>query len=282
MEYFSPTMKMDVFKFENSQIEDGLVSHLSSWDPFESHPFSLDILNENIEEDTKLSKRFSICERIKHAEGTINKSTDELWKMANIPSEGEHLNTKIKQSFKQLSPMDTKNGGPHTFCCGPFRVSMGTATYVSAVICFVLELILAGYFFFSIDILSEFVALFFLACAFSYLVVIYGQKVRNPNLFAPCLSLEGIRLILTLWISIWQLECAISPNQMGCNADIKFWRDRFPTASKRLILIVDLLFWALPTVLIGCFYYIIFRGFNALRKQLYKWPPRPSNPVVDG
>uniref|UniRef100_A0A914IEM4 C3H1-type domain-containing protein n=1 Tax=Globodera rostochiensis TaxID=31243 RepID=A0A914IEM4_GLORO len=109
MEYFSPTMKMDVFKFENFQIGDELASHLSSWDPFESHPFSLNILNENIEEEPKLSKRFSICER-KHSE--CAKSTDELWKMANS-FKGQNMldffdmsrseDTAQKPAFKSLA-----------------------------------------------------------------------------------------------------------------------------------------------------------------------------------
>ncbi|KAL3116227.1 hypothetical protein niasHT_004398 [Heterodera trifolii] len=85
--HHSSSIQMDVFNFESFKLDDDdqtnnkLASHLYSWDPFESNPFSFDILRNK--EETNLSKSFPICERIMRAESTVHKSTDTLLKMAN-------------------------------------------------------------------------------------------------------------------------------------------------------------------------------------------------------
>uniref|UniRef100_A0A914ICB2 Uncharacterized protein n=1 Tax=Globodera rostochiensis TaxID=31243 RepID=A0A914ICB2_GLORO len=185
-------------------------------------------------------------------------------------------------AISQLSSMDAENRPP-TFCCGPFRVSIGTATYVSAVNCFVLELFLAGHSLAFFSYLHYYAVLFVLACAFSHLLVIYGQYNRNPNLFAPCLSLDGIRLFFSAFFCSQLLYCAIWPDRGDCVAGLAFWKRSFSQSDSDsfIVFIVNFIPWSLSTALIGCHYYVIFRGFNALRKEVYKWPSRPSKPIVD-
>uniref|UniRef100_A0A914ICZ8 Uncharacterized protein n=1 Tax=Globodera rostochiensis TaxID=31243 RepID=A0A914ICZ8_GLORO len=87
----------------------------------------------------------------------------------------------------------------------------------------------------------------------------------------------GIRLILSVIFCIPLLFCAIWPRQ-ECIDEIFFWREHHYTIeSMRPPCVVTFIHWSLSTALIGCHYYIIFCGYNAIRKRLYKWTSRPSN-----
>uniref|UniRef100_A0A183BQC2 MARVEL domain-containing protein n=1 Tax=Globodera pallida TaxID=36090 RepID=A0A183BQC2_GLOPA len=156
-----------------------------------------------------------------------------------------------------------------TACCGPFRVSIGTATNVSAVICFVHEIVFAAYSVVFFRIVGRLFGLIYVLCAFSYLLVIYAQNTHNPNLFIPCLCIEGIRLIFSVWFTIRLLISATWPGQQRVD-DIKDITGLHLTIESTLSFIIAIfIFWSLSTALICWLYFIILRGFIALRKGLH-------------
>uniref|UniRef100_A0A914IDF2 MARVEL domain-containing protein n=1 Tax=Globodera rostochiensis TaxID=31243 RepID=A0A914IDF2_GLORO len=161
----------------------------------------------------------------------------------------------------------------YTFCCGPFRTSVETGTYLVAILGFVLELIVAIYDFAKFH--SVLPGLFPLLSAISYLSVVFAQKKNNPSLFMPYLLVEGIGLVFNMLVCITIATITILVPQEIVDELNKRSEKPITREMLRPNLIVCLIIVSLYFAMTAWFYSIIYRAYKMLKdaKATGRIPP---------
>uniref|UniRef100_A0A914I148 MARVEL domain-containing protein n=1 Tax=Globodera rostochiensis TaxID=31243 RepID=A0A914I148_GLORO len=173
----------------------------------------------------------------------------------------------------EIGPTNQYKYGPNnnesgaTCCCG--SVSIETGTKVVAIVSCVLYMIVAIVNLLNHQTVHLLHGVFGIALSLAYLLVVYGQNVRNPWLFLPCLILEAIEMIFSGFIIIRNLVCS-----RETLAELKKSAGKYSEYVNdcTLTVIVGVGFFVLNVWL----YSIIFRGFMAVKEV----KSRRSRPAV--
>uniref|UniRef100_A0A183C5E9 MARVEL domain-containing protein n=1 Tax=Globodera pallida TaxID=36090 RepID=A0A183C5E9_GLOPA len=148
----------------------------------------------------------------------------------------------------KYGPNNNKSG--ETCCCG--SVSIGTGTYVAAIVVCVDYIAWAIFFFYHLKI--AFFGMFILVFAFACLLVIYGQKECNPYVFVPYLIVGVIDMICrALFLYVF----------FGC---VFLTPVHWEYGPSYLLCVCFLGYYAVSFPLYVWFYSIIVRGFLAVKE----------------